>query len=155
MIEVMIATVLFSMIILTFITSIASLGFTQIRSRTKTQAIQLAREGIEIAYNLSVYNWTDFSSLDGQYYPEINPGGAAPFAGHQYTFVSGSENLSTRFTRTVEVETVMRDSNGNVSTSGTVDGLTKKITSRVSWLENGTTQEVTITTFTTSLESIL
>ncbi len=124
-IEVIIATALF-MILASGAVMVMLQGLDSNRlGEEQTIATQYASEGIEATRSIKNQN---FASLVN------SPGTGISRVGNVWSF-SGSNNiLSSKYTRVITVSDVSRDGNGNIVTSGgTVDPLTKKITSTVSW----------------------
>lgn len=124
-IEVILAAALF-MILATGSVAVILQGLDSNRlGEEQTVANQYASEGIEAAR--SIKNQA-FTSLVNSVGTGIIQGGGV------WTF-SGSNNvLSSKYTRVLTVADVQRDGSGNiVASGGTLDPLTKKITSTVSW----------------------
>ncbi|MBI3486296.1 hypothetical protein HY025_05165 [Candidatus Daviesbacteria bacterium] len=95
----------------------------------QTIATQYATEGIEIARSIKNKSFATLASA-----PVGNNG--VVFSGGVWTFSGTSNTLASdsRFVRTIVVTAVQRDSGGNVvSSGGTDDANTKKVTSTVSW----------------------
>lgn len=89
------------------------------------KAILLNEEAIESVRNIRDIDWSQISSKTGNYYPVIN--------GSNWALTAGTQTLNG-FTRAINFENVNRDSNDNIiSSGGTNDPNTKKITVTVSW----------------------
>lgn len=99
----------------------------------QAQATLLLEEGAEAVRSIRDTSWTGISSLASgtSYYPT-------------YTGIwvlSPTSSTIGSFTRTVTFTNVLRDSNGDiVSSGGTADTGTRQVTVSVSWSELGTTQ---------------
>lgn len=109
------------------------------------QAGFLMEEGIEIAKLFRDGNWTNISGLTpgATYY--LTWTGSAWATTTTNTFVDGS------FERTLVVDNVNRDSNDDIVTSGgTLDAGTKKVTVSVAWNEKGATTTRSISTYLTN-----
>jgi len=102
-----------------------------VQSKTsQEQALNYAKEGLEIVKNFSYDNYLDLVS--GTYVLEKD-------ASSNYSLVApGSEVLDSFYERQVVISDVYRDENSNIDALGqTLDPLTKKITIQVSWISNG------------------
>ena len=87
-------------------------------------ATQFAVEGLEAARSIRNQNY--FNLLN-------STGTGATVSGGVWTFL-GSNNTFDKYTRVITVTDVYRDGAGNiVSTGGTLDPNTKKVTSTVTW----------------------
>ncbi len=113
------------------IAQISVMAMTAVQDRTdKVRALDLAQEGIESVRSMR----------DGSFTNNI---GVLTFGSTYYAVISGGKwtlsasnpgVLSDKFTRTVVVNNVSRDINDNIVTSGgTNDPKTKKVTVTVSW----------------------
>jgi len=124
-IEVILAAALFMIIATGSITVILQgLGSNRL-GEEQTVVNQYAAEGMEAVRSIKNQNFTNL----------VNSAGTGIIqAGSVWTF-SGSNNiLSSKYTRVITVSDVQRDGSGNiVASGGTIDFLTKKITSTVSW----------------------
>lgn len=132
-IEVILAAALF-IIFATGITGVVLQGINLNRLGAEhTIALQYAAEGLEVARSIRNQAYSNISSVNP------TPRGISR-VGNVWTFLGDGTNNSTdsgRYTRTIKVESVSRDNtppSGNiVSSGGTADTDTKKITSSVSW----------------------
>ncbi len=92
--------------------------------KQRLAAIALLKEGEEATRVVRETGWNTFA-VNGTYHPTQ--------AGGNWALVAGSESVNG-FTRTIQIADVYRDSAGAVVTSGgTVDPSTKKVTTTVSW----------------------
>ncbi|MBI4084637.1 MAG: hypothetical protein HY431_01905 [Candidatus Levybacteria bacterium] len=124
-IEVIIAASLF-LIFSGGIVSVVLQGFDANRlGEEETIANQYAAEGIEAVR--SIKNQA-FSNLANSLGTGVTRSGANIWT------LSGSANTLNKYTRVITIGDVQRDGNGNiVASGGTIDPLSKKITSTVSW----------------------
>lgn len=143
LIETIIAAAILGVLFVVFVSSLASIGFSEVKARSKTEATQLAREASEISYNLSVQDWDAFASLSGTYHPEL--------LGSLYSLSSGEETIDSYFTRSVVIEPALRDDSGNISDTGSPDYSTIKVTSLVTWNEADLDQTVELVTYLNNL----
>jgi hypothetical protein len=111
-----------------------------------TVANQFASEGIEAVRSIKNQSYANLTS--------VNSSSRAVVRNVSNVWAFGADNSSDSFdsgkyTRTVKVESVNRDGSGNiVSSGGTLDPDTRKITSTVSWNFNSARPEsVTLTTY--------
>jgi len=96
----------------------------QDQSESKLEAINIAAETIEATRSVRNEDWNNFSSLslDILYYPVISS--------NKWTLSSTDPgSINGVYDRWVIIEKVYRDANDNISSSGTEDNQTKKITS--------------------------
>ncbi len=124
-IEVILATALFMILATGSITVILQgLGSNRL-GEEQTVANQYAAEGIEAVRSIKNQG---FSNL-------VNSAGTGIARVSNVWAFSGSNNiLSNKYTRALTVSDVQRDCSGNiVASGGTIDSLTKKIMSTVSW----------------------
>lgn len=134
-IEPLLAIAIFGLLLAPFLGSISNLVHSQVKYRHQTEAVQYAREGLEIAYNEAVNAdiWEDF--VDSR-------------AGTTTT-----DPTEGRFTRKITIAKANRDGNGNLDeTVDNPDDNTLKAVSKVTWEEQGQSQEVELTTYLIDLE---
>lgn len=106
----------------------------------ETVANQFANEGIEAVK--SIKNQAYASLVNSAGIGVARPSNVWVFSGASNTL---THNVSDNYTRVIKVESVNRDGSGNiVSTGGTTDPDTKKITSTVSWNFNSSRPESVI-----------
>lgn len=112
-------------------------------SEEETIANQYASEGIEAVRSIKNQN---FSSLANAASTGIIRNGSNVWA------FSGTNNINGKYTRTLAIASVNRDGSGNiVSSGGTTDPDTKKVTSTVSWNAGPTrNNSVILTTYLTN-----
>lgn len=127
-IEVILAVAIFVIVISGVVVSILGvLGLNQ-GSGEEMVALEYAREGIDASRairNQGYSNLIDSSALGIN-----NSSGTWSFG--------GSSNTFDKYTRVLKIEPVQRDASGNIVTSGgTVDSNTKKVTSTVTWQVSG------------------
>ncbi|MDP2720820.1 MAG: hypothetical protein Q8O75_02670 [bacterium] len=109
-----------------------------------TRATSLAEEDTEAIRAMRDESWSSniaTLTFGTTYYPVIS--------GDKWTLTTTNPGLiDNLYTRTVVVENVGRDANGNiVASGGTNDPKTKKVTSTVSWTEDGRNKQVVLTTY--------
>lgn len=92
----------------------------------REDAYDLLRESEEASKIVRERDWSEISS-NGNFYPQIT--------GTTYALVAITltPTPANGFTRIVNIADAYRDSSGNITTSGTIDPATKKITTTVSW----------------------
>jgi type II secretory pathway pseudopilin PulG len=124
LIEIMLALALAAVLLPAIFAGLANSWEGQAQQRQREYAVGLVREAQEAARGVRDGGWLNLPS-NGMYHPVINSG--------QWALVAGSEVVEG-YTRSITVADVYRDLNGNiVTTGGTLDRSTKKITSAVSW----------------------
>lgn len=127
-IEIIVAMGLFAIIAVTAITTtIGSFSTNRLSSETDTASL-LAQEGIEAALSLKRQGWSSpFLTTD------CSAGCGVTAGGGSWSW-SGANNVIGDYTRTITVSSVNRNgSNVIVTSGGSDDPNTKKITSSVSW----------------------
>lgn len=124
-IEILVAMGIFVVISVTALSAI--IGATNIGRLTQeqTQASQLAQQGFEATSSIRNNNWDSL----------VNGTHGLSTAGSQWSFSGTSDvDSSGKFTRSITIESVNRDANNVIVTSGgTLDEDTKKITINVAW----------------------
>ena len=115
-----------------------------IRDSYLTEALYLVKSNVEQSRSVRDEDWTLISGLT---------------IGNQYSFLSdesvpqkiitqGGAEIKGRYTVWITTSAVQRDAEDNiVSVGGTVDPDILKINSSASWLENGTTKQVTVSEY--------
>jgi len=126
---------------------IYSRGVTFQVART-TEATSFAEESIEVVRVLRDENWTtNIAALTSgtTYYPVIST--------DKWTLTTTNPGvINNLYTRTVVVEDVGRDANHDIlSSGGTPDDNTKKVTSTITWTENGRNKQVVLEAYVTNI----
>jgi len=117
----------------------------QDQSESKLEAINIAAETIEATRSVRNEDWNNFSSLslDIPYYPVISS--------NKWTLSSTDPgSINGVYDRWVIIEKVYRDANDNISSSGTEDDQTKKITAFVEWNDRGKIKQIDLITYLTN-----
>ena len=129
LIEILIASVVFSIVLLAFISALSTFGIIQIKTKLRSEGILLSKEYMEIAYNLSLQNWDAFYSLNDTYTIQIRDTPDFNNIFPYYTFSPGLETIADTYTRSIEISSVYRDDQGKISdnVNGQLDPQTKKI----------------------------
>jgi len=128
MIEVLLAITIFAM----FSAGIFYLSLDTIQRDIKvnlnTEAILYAQEGLETVRNIRDKNYLLLTNGDKGLF----------FNAGNWEFVVAPEDIDGFYSRTITIEDVYRDENGDIDEEGLfLDADTKKITSEVSWLQKG------------------
>lgn len=104
----------------------------------RQEALLYAQEGLEAVRNMR----------DRSYLLLSNGDHGLSFSSDTWSFVAAPESINGFYFRTISIEDVYRDINGDVATAGTYDPETKKITSEVSWQWHSVfPQSVLLTTY--------
>ncbi len=116
------------------------------RGRMRLGAIFLAQEAIEAIRNFrDNTTWTSGGvgslTIGVDYHPVIS--------GNSWNIISDSEIIN-EFTRKIVVDRVYRDSNDNISDSGTEDSNTRKVTVTISWTDRQRGTEESLITYITN-----
>lgn len=146
MVELIIAISLAAIILVGMTQIVAVAVETTERERRTIEALNLAEEGIEALRVMRDDSWS------ANIQPLTN-------GANYYLVVSGNTWLATdvnpglllnRYERTFRFSEVFRDSNDNISISGTSDPNTKKVTLTVGWRERSATTTVVLDTYLTN-----
>jgi len=122
----------------------------QNRLQKNTAASYLAAEGIEATRAIKDEDWTIISglSVDSALHPTQSGSPA------KWSLNSSAETING-FSRQVILANVYRDSNDDIITSGgTLDPNTKKVTSTISWSDQGQSQQVSLSTYITNWKPV-
>lgn len=126
-----------------FYLSIDSLD-TNLKQDLQNESLRYAQEGLEASRSIGN---NDFLELDAGEF-------GLSFTGTGWTFITAPEVIDTFYERTITVEDVYRDLNGDIAESGTLDPSIKKITSTVDWTwKNYLPKTVSLTTYLSNWES--
>lgn len=112
------------------------------------QAVSLLEEGVDAVRGLRDASWTSGIAplaLNADYWLR--------FSSVAWTLTSSPQPfIDGRFDRRIQVAQVLRDANDDiVSSGGSIDPNTKKITVSVSWFERGATTTQALSTYITNL----
>lgn len=88
-----------------------------------TEAYLYAQEGLEAVRNMRDRSF--FNLSDGDHGLALTSDG--------WSFIAAPESIDDFYERTITIESVYRDTNGNIADTGTFDPETKKILSSVTW----------------------
>lgn len=114
-------------------------------SKSKLEAISLASEVIEATQSVRDENWNNIVSLslETQYYPVISD--------NKWTLTTINPGpISEIYNRWVILEKVYRDANDDISSSGTEDIQTRKVTTFVEWDDHGNIKQISLVTYLTN-----
>jgi len=117
----------------------------QEQTQAKMEAMTLAAETIEAVRSIRDEDWSNLASLSlgTRYYPVISA--------NKWTLTSiNPGSINGIYDRWVVLEKVYRDGNDDISSSGTEDIQTKKITALVEWIDRGQTEQINLTTYLTN-----
>lgn len=126
LIEVIVASSIITVVLILLVGSIQNTVEVSQRALERTQASFLLEEGAEATKAIRDTSWNSISTL--------NPGTSyyLSYNGTAWVFTT-TPNTIDRFTRTVVISNVSRDSADDISASGTNDADTKLVTVTVSW----------------------
>jgi hypothetical protein len=122
-IELLVVIGLASVILPTIFMGIMSSQEGRVQQRSRMQALSLLREAEDATRSYRGNDWKTFA-VNGTYHPSQ--------ANNAWVLLPNSEIING-FTRQIVIANAYRDSNGNASSSGTLDNSTKLITITVSW----------------------
>lgn len=150
LIETLIAVSIFALIASGFVSATMTLGMSQLRAKIRSEAALIARESLEIAYNLSVQDWESFKALNqGEYYPAIDP--VTSF----YRLETGDELVINKLDmrRRVEIQPLVRDVNGDfVAPLSGQEPEFVKATAKVNWKAGPQTESIEYEIYLTNFE---
>lgn len=145
LIDIIVATAILGLVFFT-IYQLFIISIQASYSRTnKLMAAQIAREGIEVIRTMRNNSWSsNLGSLTSStnYYLNFNDD-------WEITTVP-SPIIDGLFNRTIIFGDVYRDANDNISGSGTFDSNTKKLTTTITWTEQGKSKNFTLETYITN-----
>ncbi|MBI2463621.1 prepilin-type N-terminal cleavage/methylation domain-containing protein [Candidatus Peregrinibacteria bacterium] len=95
--------------------------------KLKNEALSYAEEGLEAARNIRDKNFLLLTNGDH----------GLQFLNDNWIFIAAPEIINDFYERTIFIEDVYRDSNGNIADNGSYDPETKKIKSEIVWYEKG------------------
>lgn len=105
-----------------------------------TVATQFAAEGIEAVKSIKNRGYSNLINFNAVGLQRNNPGNYWEFK------TEGTNNTLEKYTRTIKIEDVNRNGNGDIVFSGTPDPDTKKVISTVTWNFNSARPETTALT---------
>lgn len=151
LIEILIAVFIFSIILGSLITASNKYLSGASDNLKSTKAAYLAEEGIEAIKIIRDTNWSTISNLadNTNYYLYWNTSSST---NNTWSATTTASTIDSIFTRTVVLNNVYRDSNGRIVTSGgTLDANTEKVTVTISWKAKAATTTKSISTYITNI----
>lgn len=152
LIEVIVAVALIAVLSVVAVTTVVGSFSTNRLSQDETEATLLAQQGLEAAHSIKHKGWTSpFLATD------CSSGCGLTAGGSGWTW-SGSNNVLGDYTRVVTISSVQRDGSNTIVTSGGSDDPdTKRITSTVTWdFSPSRSNSITLETYVTNyLKSIV
>jgi len=145
LIEVMVVIAIIVITFWTFLELIKLNLIIQEQSQRKIEAANLAAEAIEVVRSVRDENWDNLASLSTgvQYYPVIS--------GNKWILSSVDPgSINGLYNRWIILEEVYRDANDDISSSGTADANTKKITAYIQWVSRGGTKQINLVSYLTN-----
>ena len=98
------------------------------RNQVSSEALFYAQEGIEAVRNMRDRNYLDLTNGDH----------GLSFLADSWTFIAAPEDVDGFYNRTITIEDVYRDENGDIAAEGAyLDTETKKVTSEITWTWKG------------------
>jgi len=140
-IEVIVATTIISVTVFALVITAQKGVELSTRALKQSQANVLLEEGAEAVKSIRDNNWTTISnlSLDTDYYLYFDNTNNIWTLNTSNTPPSGfipAYPIDSIFNRKVVVSSVYRDTSDDISSSGTIDSKTKKVTVSVSWVDS-------------------
>jgi Tfp pilus assembly protein PilV len=152
LVEILVAVFVFSVILSSLIfTSSAYLSGAGDNLKSAKGAY-IAQEGIEAVKIIRDTNWNTISALtdNTNYYLYFDTSSTTNNTWKATSTVSYA-TVDSNFTRSFKLNSVYRDANGRIQSSGTLDNNTEKVTVSVSWKSKATTTIKTLSTYITNL----
>ena len=147
LVEILVATSIFT-IVLGSLISFSNMYLSVAEDNLKsTKGAYLAQEGIEAVKIMRDADWNNVGSLadNVNYYLYFDTSSSTNNIWKATTTASFIDNV---FIRTFKLNTVYRDSSGRIiTTGGTLDSNTKKVSVSVSWPSKSTTVTKTLSTY--------
>src|SRR3989344_1653302 len=127
LVELLITIGLATILIPALLTGFSATRSGRAQQEQRLQATAYLKEAQEALRVVQANDWENLA--DGTYHPIV--------AGSSWALATGAEAISgTSFTRQIVIESVYRDTDGNITTSGgTIDPSTKHIVISVSWAD--------------------
>ena len=113
-----------------------------LKDTTFIQASFLLEEGLEVARLIRDDDWDSIANLTS---------GSFEYVNDSWQSTTTPSSIDGFFYRTFVVSDVLRDSNDDISLSGTEDPNIKEITVNVSWFDKNSTTTKSISTYLTKL----
>ncbi len=151
LVEILVAVFIFTIILGSLITASNLYLVGAGENLRSTKGAYLAEEGIEAIKTMRDTNWTNISSLTNNinYYLYFD---TASSTNNMWKATSTIYSTDPTFIRVFKINTVYRDSNGRIVTSGgTLDSNTKKVIISVSWQSKNTITTKTLSTYITNI----
>lgn len=129
LVEIVISIAIFVIVAIIATSSMVNIFAARAKAYQDVKTLEIAREGVEICYNISVRDWNNFKVLTGEYHPAIDDSNPS----HKiYYLAPGVETLENNIERKIVISKAKRDSDGNVTEFlGTPDENTLKVDSIV------------------------
>lgn len=163
LIEILIASTVLALVLTGFLSALAALGISELKSRHKTEASLLAKESIEIAYNLSISDWNAFYNYrDNHYHPSLycppTKAGCDLESEGYYNFELGTEFIKDKYSRLLNIQSVYRNNLGDMSLTPkpnySLDPNSLMLKSQVSWKDTSTEDKIVYEMIITNLSAI-
>ena len=143
LLEVLVSIVMLGMVAGVFFPATVNLVKKSYQLKHAVAAAAILQEGMEVAYNVFLTQWSDWD--EGVYHPAVIVGAG----GRHWTLVSGEETaLETRFTRRLEISEICRNPQTgeikvNCGGGDMADEFSRMVKVTVSWDENEQTRRLT------------
>ena len=147
LVEILVAVFIFSIILGVLINASSSYFSGAGVNLLSTKAAYLAEEGIEAAKTIRDSNWNNISALldNTNYYLYFD---TASSTNNIWKATTTASIIDNNFIRTFKVNSVYRDANGRIiSSGGSLSTTTEKLTVSVSWVSNNSTTTKSLSTY--------
>ena len=152
LVEILVAVFVFSIVLSSLITA-SNMYLSGASDNLKSaKAAYLAQEGIEALKIIRDTNWTTISALtdNANYYLYFDTSSTTNNT-WKATSTMSYATVDSIFTRSFKLNSVYRDANGRIQSSGTLDNNTEKVTVSVSWQSKSTTTTKYLSTYITKI----
>lgn len=141
LIEIMLAIFVFTLFSVSVVYLSLDTASRATQVEIKNEGLLYAEEGMEAVRNIRDRDYFDL--VTGEY--------GLNLSSDTWTLVAAPEVIDAYYERTVSIEDVYRDVNGDIAATGTLDLQTKKVTVTVDWLwKNLVPKEATVTSYFTN-----
>lgn len=149
LVEVLVGATIISLTTFSLVSAGAKGVELSLRAMRQTQASYLLEEGAEAVKSIRDSAWSNISGLTvgTTYYLSYNT------STNVWSLSTTPSTIDSIFTRTIVVSAVNRDSNDDISSSGTTDAYTKKVDVTVSWTSASGTVSKTLSLYISDIFS--
>lgn len=148
LVEVLIGAALMAIVLSMFLSTLASLGIAEVKTRQRNQAVAVAQDTMELLYHASIENWSAFAAMEGTYGLTVRAA-AVPTADFAYLDFRPAleQEITDRLSRTITLSPVFRTPDGEIADTGVLDPGLRKATTTVTWYEGSQQTSYQLSTY--------